>query len=802
MQIRKFVASSLAALMAGATFAGAALAAVNVGGVLSHLGQQAATGTPYLVVVGDNAAASDIVGAIDVASALAQQVTKEVALPGVYTETVTGGISLDTEYVKLDFLNGQINKVIKVVTADDLPTILEKGIVEDEEGKEYKYEQMITLQGGLLKYNIDGEDKVPSLHYDFSDENNKNIVATYTLTFEEALDLSTVVGKELRMMGQSFIISPDSTPSKIILYRAAQELLVNAGEEQSVRIGGRDYVIRVVGINTQGQTPSAVINVNGVSRTVYSGNSYTISGLRVYVKDIQAYTIPTSAGAVVLLVGAEEVTLEDNGQVKIGTTTVENANVKIETSNDLVSKISIDLPIKDGRLKLGSTWTDPVFGELKLTFDKVLPTVYDEIKLTPSSDEKKYSITLTTSEGIRKTFEFAAGSGSNVELKLGGKTLITKLDECGGSGTSEEITGISQSDYVLMNLFGKPRLYRVDVVSNSNVKMTDYFTGEVIEVSLQQVQTDVYKGTKVIRGNTVDFIVEETSVNGSKKLLLTIQWDENIDVSNVNIADFVTSNEGSTYYVVKDTTPTCYPAIKTKEGHYLAIYSDSAQVNVVLGEFDKSQSNVADTYTITITSSGDKLAFNGLPFLLVSHQEEEVSSGYTDFGTFVYLKGGKTLTLRVPTSQAYPKVYLGGKDLRVVSAATEAGTYKTYAPLSLPVAKLAREVTTADKTNANIVLVGGPCANSLVQELINAGKMDSSFTCYPTLGAAWTPGAAYVQVIEDAFATGRVALVVAGTNAEDTRLATSLLSQGKLEGQTASKVKVTGTVAAPVITPM
>jgi S-layer protein (TIGR01564 family) len=144
-----------------------------------------------------------------------------------------------------------------------------------------------------------------------------------------------------------------------------------------------------------------------------------------------------------------------------------------------------------------------------------------------------------------------------------------------------------------------------------------------------------------------------------------------------------------------------------------------------------------------------------------------------------------------------------GENPSWTTAATEAGTYKTYAPLSLPVAKLASEVTPADKANANIVLVGGPCANSLVQALVDAGKLDASMTCAGgTPGPAWTPGAAYVKVVEDAFATGRVALVVAGTNAADTRLATSLLSQGKLADQTASGVKVSGTVTAPVVTPM
>jgi hypothetical protein len=176
----------------------------------------------------------------------------------------------------------------------------------------------------------------------------------------------------------------------------------------------------------------------------------------------------------------------------------------------------------------------------------------------------------------------------------------------------------------------------------------------------------------------------------------------------------------------------------------------------------------------------------------------------TKWGTKVVLdmSGAGTATITYPDSQVYHLVAVG-ENPSWITAATEAGTYKTYAPLSLPVAKLASEVTSADKTNANIVLVGGPCANSLVQALVDAGKLDASMTCAGgNPGPAWTPGAAYVKVVEDAFATGRVALVVAGTNAADTRLATSLLSQGRLADQTASGVKVSGTVTTPVVTPM
>jgi len=121
-----------------------------VGGVLSHLGQQAATGTPYLVVVGDNAAASDIVGAIDVASALAQQVTKEVALPGVTVFDVEGrsaNVVLNTSITA---------EIPSTLTKTHIPYLLRDKLEID--GTTYYVTEEIVLPNALVstdsaKYN-------------------------------------------------------------------------------------------------------------------------------------------------------------------------------------------------------------------------------------------------------------------------------------------------------------------------------------------------------------------------------------------------------------------------------------------------------------------------------------------------------------------------------------------------------------------------------------------------------------------------------------------------------------------------
>jgi len=74
MEIKKYIAALLTSLMAVSTFVGAALAAVDLSGFPGFLFTKTATAsTPaYLIVVGKNAAASDVAGAIDVASRLAE----------------------------------------------------------------------------------------------------------------------------------------------------------------------------------------------------------------------------------------------------------------------------------------------------------------------------------------------------------------------------------------------------------------------------------------------------------------------------------------------------------------------------------------------------------------------------------------------------------------------------------------------------------------------------------------------------------------------------------------------------------
>jgi hypothetical protein len=845
MQIKRFVASSLAALMAGATFAGAALAATSVGGVLKTLGSQAAAGTPYLVVVGDAAAASDVVGAIDVASALAQQVTKEVAVPGVSVATLTGGVSLDTADTKL-YLEDYIDGAVQMLTSNDLPTALKAGTVEDKSGTKYDYNQYLTIGHKQILYaqpDVSSGLKDPTYLIKLGTDASTGYLVQVWVSFTKSFNATDAVGKTIKLFGREFTISAESAPdnSKLVLFGVSGKETIQAGESKTITVGGNSYTVRVIGVIDH---TSAVIEVNGVQKEVVEGNTYDFAGTSVYVSDVFYVKVPQETGYVVVSIGADRYVLQDEQPIKVGTSgneqDIKGTYVKLLRSSNRLTDIKINFDAYSAApavdyIKAGSVFELPVFG-LKVAYNGPASVSSETITIQPGATNY-YSLTFTDSFGKTGTINWVYDPNTNT---AGGETLADATGNAIRVVEGDGLTGLNQ--YVVIS----------SGIAQRILKLTSYKTGTKAEVEFQ----DVLSGTKYKGYADSD---GETLVIDGQQFTLEVANPNNA-LSSTNSLKVTWSPSG---------TVVVYPTIKTKYGAKLALTQPLSTIsisatNVVLptgllvfsgsnataGSHTLTIGGLSYTYTVSggaITSlqitgvntpavlvieeprkgatdgvvgvfkvendaTADKrLELNGglLPSTVfdasaVSTASDKVNHYVTKWGTKVVfdISGAGTATITYPDSQVYHLVAVG-ENPSWTTTATEAGTYKTYAPLSLPVAKLASEVTPADKANAHIVLVGGPCANSLVQALVDAGKLDGSMTCAGgTPGPAWTPGVAYVKVVEDAFATGRVALVVAGTNAADTRLATSLLSQGRLADRTEDGVRVSGTVTAPVVTPM
>ncbi|MCD6275047.1 MAG: S-layer protein, partial [Candidatus Aenigmarchaeota archaeon] len=108
------------------------------------------------------------------------------------------------------------------------------------------------------------------------------------------------------------------------------------------------------------------------------------------------------------------------------------------------------------------------------------------------------------------------------------------------------------------------------------------------------------------------------------------------------------------------------------------------------------------------------------------------------------------------------------------------------------------EIETA-KTEKNLILVGGPAVNRLTAQALGLS--------YPSYGEASTipENAAVIKLVNDAFTTGKVALIVAGWEAENTQAACSVLQKYDYDEYapklTGTAVKVTGTTS-PTLAPL
>jgi hypothetical protein len=180
--------------------------------------------------------------------------------------------------------------------------------------------------------------------------------------------------------------------------------------------------------------------------------------------------------------------------------------------------------------------------------------------------------------------------------------------------------------------------------------------------------------------------------------------------------------------------------------------------------------------TITVKNHSTALAGSGL---IASDTDTDYSYGVSKAGTYV-IRNSDADTLDIYTPGAPTAVYVAvGADPSFASGeGAAAGTVDKAVQIKNSVSKMESEI--ADKTalDRDVILIGGPCANSLVAEALemSSSKPDcvSEFTAlYPTEGV--------ITVVNNVFTSGKKALVVAGVDRDATRALAVEVMQGTVE---------------------
>lgn len=170
----------------------------------------------------------------------------------------------------------------------------------------------------------------------------------------------------------------------------------------------------------------------------------------------------------------------------------------------------------------------------------------------------------------------------------------------------------------------------------------------------------------------------------------------------------------------------------------------------------------------------DAVEFSGSRTRVALESDDDVHVSYDGYGIHVTedTAGTGSVTLSYPDDQSTAGVAFTGADGSLGTTETTTETYTTLAQQPAPVQDIAAvDSEIDDPGSTDLILVGGPAVNTLVQQLA-----DDGVTWDREQWRSDHEGDALLQVVEDAFSEGEHALIIAGFSSSDTSRAAEYIA--------------------------
>lgn len=785
--IRKVVALGAGATMLGATIFGAMAADLSD------------YPTPFVqngkfnakIVVGEKAATSDVIGAIDIANSLqfASRVAKP--LPGSGgTTTVDGGINLAASGRDI-YMTDAINVTKQVITDADMPNLLKQGTVTNEDGT-YTYNQQVALPGGALTWGDIATDNTndPFVYIKWATNDGYKL----RIIFPQATNLTLADNEQITLFGKPYTISGTTgevSGTKVTLYSSAVDKVFTAGESATVDIGGASVQVSIGGANSDQST--AVVTINGETKSVTKGNTYTIGGQKVYVNDVFITTVPTPTAAVRLFIGSKKLILENGAAVQIGTTTttdITGSSVTITSSSGKISEIAITIKPREVQIdqntrdyvKAGEEFVDPVFGTLKLLFADLSPaldsTARDTIILNTADPYLK--LTFTNRDGNTYTgLRIAEGNTTNSGFWLSANQERLEITP----GATLKGTSGDKSSFIL-DADGYTQVLRLDRVYNSTseayIKLYDYATGQTTDkITATITGANTGTATYTLAGKTYTFTVGNFT-------------GETATVSPTNV-DYMYTKGGAKITLTNASGGNGTTLVGTfASGSLIINITEETNYNDWSGTPNRA-ATVAFQATHNVNNSDNDIrlaSYGGTS--LTQTSDSDIYKLVTSYGTYLKMDNKNyDVWAWYPKTQMKANVFIAPAGASASSSGSSAaGTYYETSRIQVGAAVLDTEVLPTYQ-DSNLIVVGGPCVNTVAAKLRNNPAQCSE---------GFKDGEAIIKLYDTG--KGKVSLLVAGMTAQDTVVASKVVAQANSLGNKklmGSEVK-TQTVTESVVT--
>ncbi len=810
--IKRIMALSTGAAMLGATMFGAMAADLN-----QYPTQFIKDGVfDGLLVVGDNAAAEDIIGVTNIATSLqAASVKKQVVETSGTTVSVEGDakkIGTSSNFLEL----GENLDAAGMTTVDsnDL-TALKDGNFQNNRGT-YKYTQSISLPKANVQYAKDSD---LSDNYElYLKFNSSKTAYEYKMAFTPAMEsevdsssnLKDFRDKPIAILGKDYTIltaKNESNKITLTLFSGAMTDILTEGSTKSYTLKSKDYTVTASYISSS----EAMFTVNGqTTDKLLEGETYRLTdGTEIGVRDVlaQQYAGDATGGdKVQFSLGAQKIKIIDNDP---GTSTYDSGNTVTVGQDDLANiKTDIVYSYSSGIAKISglnfkyspsTTLYVPVNGKLSTIADdkegdagnvifggfdieyKGLTTGNTETVKVEPDGSNKYSLSFENRNGDEYNVPIW-GQGASVQY-LGdydGSTLKTLVTLENNSISKDDMFILSPSATQKSHIFQFKSVNTVD----KTFKIRDLASGAGT-IESNNATTFTVDGTTfwAYYDGTSDAPTLHVDLNGDgDSTVASLSGTNNNETSTV----IYTKYSGDLAYL--NLTNTTHAYLKTPKNENMP--STDAQ-ETIAWDIQWDTTNLKAKLQSSVESNFGSFAD------MNKMDSKDVYNGYTYYGvygTYDYTNSDQpTLTLVVPQNQAQALVYVTSGATTDSSSTTGGLVTEVVQKIDVGAVKLASEVTSS--AGSNLILVGGPCANSVARQVMGVTQANCA--------EGFEAGKAMIKLYEHA--PGKVAMVVAGFNAVDTRRAAQVVANYKdyttsLNGAEVEVTTVTSTptVAAPM----
>jgi len=754
MKIKRLAIGTLAAVAAGATLIIGGLAATTFDkGMGQFVTVSGGTLTSPVIVVGAGVDTTDVIGAADVAASLVSNyavAVKTIPSTGA-AASVSNGVLIDSSLNKT-YMGKQLGLVKSTLTETDLPDLLKTYTFTDKNSTTSTYTQKIVLNpagAAVAAFAIPSGDTVPYLNVPVT---TSTTPYNLTITFIGGLDPTAVdTTYSLKLFGKDYTFGNTHTNVSMELYSSAGAQVLDlsgAGDEKTVTVGTTSFKIKLNGWNSDGTI--AYLSVNDVAYTWNEGSTNTVNDVKFYIQTVDViYTgAQTASGMVKLFVGTDKLTLTQDSQIQKNDVTKNSIVHFSSTAANKINSLTFQVfPDDDIYISDGTPMVDPVFGSFKTVLKDMKPAMTDSsrdlVKIT--SDSSNVKLSFKNKDGMQYNnlpVVYANSTGYYSQIN---NANYFRTKECGNSTGANNT--ISKGDYFVVSSGDYSYVLKY---TNYNYDSSD---DSKIYVTLTDLATNgnykVYAATsgETLTVGSLSFPVTWIS-DSAKTICISLNGDASYNEALVNVttsgrakvqlnAQNATIYENPLYTVGNDPT-----------GSNFAVYS--------------SYSSTAGVRFSTSPSATQVGTANEWKYV-------------TSYGSYVDLTGDtngvNAVNFYNPGERPAPvNIAMGTNPLVSLSGGVAGGTYNEAVPVTNPIAKFPSEVTQTASLDKDIILVGGPCANSIVKTLLNTA-WNTTDSCNYWLADATLKnnGNGLIKVIEGVFGSGQKALIVAGTSAADTR---------------------------------